>query len=582
MSPRFSYKTRGDLVAQTNLIGKKILGYTVSERLGFGTFESVYKVVKADASGQCVRALKHITIPSKKQYLSVLSSMDGDISKADNYISQMLIQIVSEIKILKVLSEKDGQHIVRYYECDIQVAEPSKRYDIFILMEYLTPLKDFLQNREFHVRDVVQLGLHILLGLGRCHENGVLHRDVKDDSIFVSENGLYKIGDFGVSRILKGSSKAEPMKSIPNFLAPEVYLGKESYTKSTDLYSLGIVLYRLLNYNRNPFLPPFPQQYCAQDEDSAFEKRMTGQVPCAPLLGGGPIGAMILRAISDNAHRFQAADEFLNALEQAVRQTPDGVLNTKTGFDQDVKAFQPDDETYAATAGETSHSPSVEKHEAGPPTTTSRTVPSKFVFFVPIIFLLVGLAAYFIVIPKIYGQGGSFFDWLFADPQNIIDTLQNPYAALSKAHMITEIRIFWYIWLAGFTASLFFVGRQLNHKPAPTAANAILVKREPYLLVCDVQDSLKAAHAHVSCDEFASLLYAVKCLVERLSIESDFGCGNVGVTTCENSIAKQLQVLSELADHVDRSGAEEIVEKMQLTVQNINSLLSRRSELKKK
>lgn len=581
MSPRFSYKTRGDLVDQTDLIEKKILGYTVSERLGFGTFESVYKVVKSDASGQCVRALKHITVPSKKQYLSALSSMDGDISKADNYFSQMLIQIVSEIKILKVLSEKDGQHIVRYYESDIQVVEPSKRYDIFILMEYLTPLEEFLQNREFHVRDVVQLGLDILCGLEGCHENGVIHRDVKDDSIFVSENGLCKIGDFGVSKILKSSSKAEPMKGIPNFLAPEVYLGKESYTKSTDLYSLGIVLYRLLNYSRNPFLPPFPQQYCAQDEDSAFEKRMTGQVPYAPLLGGGPIGAVILRAISDSAHRFQAADEFLNALEQAVRQTPDDVLNMKIGFDQDVKAFQPDGGTYAATAGETSHSTSAEKLETEPPMATGRTGPGKFVFFVPVIFLFVGLAAYFIVIPKIYGQGGSFFDWLFADPQNIIDTLQNPYAALSKAHMITEIRIFWYIWLAGFTASLFFVGRQLNHKPAPTAANAILVKREPYLLVCDVQNSLKA-HAHVSCDEFVSLLYAVKCLAERLSIESDFGCGNVGVTTCENSIAKQLQVLSELADHVDRSGTAEIVEKMQFTVQNINSLLRRRSELEKK
>lgn len=569
-------------MAQTNLIGKKILGYTVNERLRSGTFGTVYKVVKADASGQCVRALKHITIPSEKQYFSILSSMDGDISKTDNYFSQMLGQIVSVIKVLKVLSEMDGQHIVRYYESDIQVAEPSKRSDIFILMEYLTPLKDFLQSREFHVRDVVQLGSDILRGLRVCHENDVIHRDVKDDSIFVSENGLYKIGNFGVSRILRGCSTAEPIKGIPNPLASEVYLGKESYTKSSDLYSLGVVLYRLLNYSRNPFLPPFPQQYCAQDENSAFEKRMMGQAPYAPLLGGGPIGTVILRSVSDSTHRFQTADEFLNALEQAVRQTPDDVLNTKISFDRDKKVLQPDGRTYAATAGEASHSPLAEELEAEPPATTGRTILSKFLLFAPVIFLLVGLAAYFIVIPKIYGQGDSFFDWLFADPQNIIDTLQNPYAALSKTYMITEIRVFWYIWLVGFTASLFFVGRQLNRKPAPTAANAILVKREPYLLVCDVQESLKAAQAHVSCDEFTSLLYAVKCLVEKLSIESDFGCGNAGVTTCENSIAKQLQVLSELANHVDQSGMAEIVEKMQFTVQSINFLLRRRSELKKK
>lgn len=80
-------------------------------------------------------------------------------------------------------------------------------------------------------------------------------------NIFVSDKGEYKIGDFGVSKVLKDSSKAESLKGTPNFLAPEVYLGKEGYTKSVDLYSLGIVLYRLLNYSRNPFLPRFPEQY---------------------------------------------------------------------------------------------------------------------------------------------------------------------------------------------------------------------------------------------------------------------------------------------------------------------------------
>lgn len=227
-------------------------------------------------------------------------------------------------------------------------------------------------------------------------------------------------------------------------------------------------------------------------------------------------------------------------LEQAVRQTLDGDLNAR--IDRDVKASQLDGVTYAATAGEVSTAPLVEELETEPPAATDRTTPGKFAFFVPVIFLLVGLTAYFIVIPKIYSQGESFFDWLFANPQNIIDTLQNPYATLSKAHMITEIRIFWYIWLTGFIASLFFVGWQLNRKPTPTATNAILVRREPYFLVCDVQDCLKAAQGRVSCNEFASLLYAVKCLVEKLSVESDFGCGNVGVTTCENNVNANLKL----------------------------------------
>ena len=81
-------------MAQTNLIGKTILGYTVTEKLGSGAFGTVYKVVKTSAVGQYARALKHITIPTEKQYYSVLNSMGGDTAKADSYFLQMLNSIL--------------------------------------------------------------------------------------------------------------------------------------------------------------------------------------------------------------------------------------------------------------------------------------------------------------------------------------------------------------------------------------------------------------------------------------------------------------------------------------------------------
>ena len=352
-------------MAQTNLIGKDILGYTVSEKLGSGAFGTVYKVVKTNAAGQYVRALKHITIPTEKQYNSVLNSMGGDVSKADSYFSQMLNNIVSEIRILNDLSEKGVQHIVRYYENDILVTDAPKRYDIFILMEYLTPLEDYIQRENFLVRDVVKLGLDVLYGLQSCHDNGVIHRDIKDDNIFVSDKGEYKIGDFGVSKVLKDSSKAESLKGTPNFLAPEVYLGKESYTKSVDLYSLGIVLYRLLNYSRNPFLPRFPEQYFAQDEDRAFEERMSGKTPTLPSLGGEEIGRVVLKAISNSAERFQTAGEFIEALEDAIKKTSSEKLDESTKFSAASSVSsqaEPTQKQYASTIGETAPQSVSEEH----------------------------------------------------------------------------------------------------------------------------------------------------------------------------------------------------------------------------
>ena len=113
--------------------------------------------------------------------------------------------------------------------------------------------------------------------------------------------------------------------------------------------------------------------------------------------------------------------------------------------------------------------------EQEPPTALDRNVVSKGIYIAPIIILFIGIIAYFIVIPRIYGQVVSFIDWLIADPQNIIDTLRDPNAVLRKVHGIIGIRIFWYVWLAAFITSLFFVGRQLQKKPEPNATNALLI-----------------------------------------------------------------------------------------------------------
>ena len=360
-------------MAQKNLLGQNILGYNVTELLGAGAFGTVYKIEKTNASGKYVRALKHITIPSDRQYSDVLNSMGGDVSKADDYFAEMLKGIVSEIQILNDLSEKGISNIVRYYENEIVTQESPRRYDIYIMMEYLEPLEDFIAHNDFTVRDVVKLGVDVLNGLSACHDNGVIHRDIKDDNIFVSSNGEYKIGDFGVSKVLKNSSKAESLKGTPNFLAPEVYLGKESYTKSVDLYSLGIVLYRLLNYSRNPFLPKFPEQFYANDEDAAFEKRMNGEIPELPSLGGNSIGNVIVKAISDSSNRFQSAEEFMQALKVALQNTSEEVLSKKIKFNV-VPASSSNNGNYDATfhnnslsAGTlntdgTSSSPSVHQH----------------------------------------------------------------------------------------------------------------------------------------------------------------------------------------------------------------------------
>lgn len=309
------------------LIGQTILGYTIEEEIGSGGFGTVYKASKSNRSGTYVRAIKHISLPTKKQYNDVLNSMGGDYSKADNYFSDILKDIVGEIQILNNLTEQGVRNVVWYYENQIDESQSPLRYDIYILMEYLTPFDEYIQKHEFTVRDAVKLGKDIAAALVACHKNNVIHRDIKDENIFVANDGTYKLGDFGVSKKLQDRSRAESMKGTPNYIAPEVYLGRGTYDNTVDIYSLGIVLYKLLNYNRNPFMPKYPEPFNSNDEDAAFENRMKELTPELPQNAENNLGNIILKAIGKRSERYNSAADFFDILTETEKSLTNEELN---------------------------------------------------------------------------------------------------------------------------------------------------------------------------------------------------------------------------------------------------------------
>lgn len=299
------------------MIGDTKLGYKIVELVGQGGFGTVYKAVKKNKAMETVRALKHISLPSRKEWTDIYNSMGSDIGRTDAYFDSILQEILNEIRILADLTSKGVKNVVWYYENEIEDTPSPKHYDIYLLMEFLTSLPAYIERHEIKVKDVIKIGTDILSALIECHKRNIIHRDIKTDNIFISEDGDYKLGDFGVSKKLSDRSRATSMKGTPNYIAPEVYLG-EAYDATVDLYSLGIVLYRLLNYNRNPFMPNYPDSYDSVDEDKAFEMRMAGNVPSYPAFANGALGDVILKAISNKENRYKSAAEFKQALENAA------------------------------------------------------------------------------------------------------------------------------------------------------------------------------------------------------------------------------------------------------------------------
>lgn len=223
---------------------------------------------------------------------------------------------------------------------------------------------------------------------------------------------------------------------------------------------------------------------------------------------------------------------------------------------------------------------STDINESKKPVALGKKVISKFVFLIPIMLLLIGAAMYFITVPEKCGNVISLNDLLFTDPQKVIDTLCAPNVGSSKANSFIGLQVFWRIWLVGLIVSLFFVGKRLQAKTAPIAVNAILTNKEPYLMIQDVTDALEQLKIRKSSKQLDSLIYEVKKLEEKLSIESEFGYGKCAVINCENDIAQQIQFLLDTVPCIENGDFKKKIMVMNTAVMNINSLLRRRTELK--
>lgn len=198
-----------------------------------------------------------------------------------------------------------------------------------------------------------------------------------------------------------------------------------------------------------------------------------------------------------------------------------------------------------------------------------KKIASRAVFLMPIILLLIGGISCFITV----GGVMPFWKLIFTEPRNIMEILY------TLKTIFPEHTGFWLIWLIFFIVSLYLVGMQ---KKGEHHAKAMLTKKEPYLIMQSISGTMKQIRKPGNSKEFDAFVYAVKCLEERLSVESDFGYGKDLVIDCENNIAKQLLFFTNAVSDIEIGDFDENIRTLNTIVKSINSLLSRRVELKKR
>lgn len=282
--------------------------------LGEGSFGKVYRAKRVEYGRTFYSAIKVLSVPKSQQEIKHARSQGMDDTAVYQYFHSLIENLLNEITLMDCL--KGAQNIVGIEDYKVIERQGEIGWDVFIRMELLTPFDSFVSNPDFSQKDVIKLGIDICSALEACEQNQIVHRDIKPDNIFISKFGEYKLGDFGIARKLETTQANMSRKGTLNYMAPEVYKSQE-YGSNVDIYSLGMVLYTLLNNNRIAFLPPYPQPISYKDNEDALSRRLSGEAVPLPCNASYSLGQAIVKACAYNPwERYQTASEFKNALLQ--------------------------------------------------------------------------------------------------------------------------------------------------------------------------------------------------------------------------------------------------------------------------
>ena len=326
----------------------------ITKQLGAGSYGKVFEIQRTDAlDGTVYRgALKAITIPSSPEELQSVLDEDGlDRQGASSYFRETVVALNREIALMNKV--KGHSNIVSYEDHDVIEHTDGIGWDILIRMELLTPISQYFKQFDTIPRQaVLRLGIDLCRALEVCEKYSIIHRDIKPANIFISDTGDFKLGDFGVARTASASTGASTFAGTVNYMAPEVFR-REKYTASVDTYSLGLVMYQLLNANRMPFYPPYPQPLTALAKERAHDRRLAGEPLPDPVNASGPLADILRKACAPvPADRFASPTEMRLALEAVLRGASDAAPVPEAG-DATVRAAAPAAQVPAADAAAT-------------------------------------------------------------------------------------------------------------------------------------------------------------------------------------------------------------------------------------
>ncbi len=210
------------------LIERRIGVYQIKQEIGHGGMGEVYRAVRADGQYDKQVAIKLVRVGLDTPYLV----------ERFRYERQILASL-------------DHPNIARLH--DGGTTDEGIPYLVMELIEG-KPIDQYCDQHNLGITERLQLFTQVCAAVQYAHQRLVIHRDIKPSNILVTEEGVPKLLDFGIAKIIDPMGGAEttmlrPM--TPEYASPEQIRG-EPITTATDVYSLGVVLYKLLT-GKSPY-----------------------------------------------------------------------------------------------------------------------------------------------------------------------------------------------------------------------------------------------------------------------------------------------------------------------------------------
>ncbi len=290
--------------------------WEIVRQIGQGGYGAVYEAVRTDSNLTSRAAIKVISISQNSPEVTTLLSDGMTVEMTHAYMKNVVDGFINEIHLMETF--KGTQNIVSVEDYRVTERNDEVGWDIFIRMELLTPLTKYLQQHRMSESEIIKLGVDICKALELCASREVIHRDIKPENIFINDFGDFKLGDFGIARRLEGLADNLSRRGTYSYVAPEVEHGR-AYNATADIYSLGLVLYRLLNRNRMPFLTTEQQITSPIERMEATRRRLNGEELPQPMDASPAVAEVVCRACAyEPEDRYPTASAFKDALLAAA------------------------------------------------------------------------------------------------------------------------------------------------------------------------------------------------------------------------------------------------------------------------